>query len=238
MKKTCIYFIITFTALICHSQTISLLQNKNILTNKQNIYIDSIDANFGFMKAEIGVRNNSDFDIAVNVKRNCMNVLENSSNMFCWGATCYSPSTSESKNAVIIPGKTTNNTFYVEYIPASSSGESIVEFTFFEVGNVLNNSSIILHFVEMYNTGLHELTTKEKFRIHTTDRKESLIVTCYLITESTLILYNLSGQKVGEFSLPTGNTNINLPFKVKSGSYIFSVLKSNKVVFKGKILKY
>ena len=220
------------------SQTITLTYKDVSLNNQQDIYVDSVDENFGYMKIEIGVRNQSDKDITVNVMKKPISILENSNNLFCWGTNCYSSTVLTSQNAVIIPAKTINHTFYAEYIPAFSSGKSIIEYTFFDVRNDLNRFSVIVHFVEKGNTRINNLEDEEYVHLYPSTNNRSILISTNLNKVSKLVVYNFQGQMIKYYSLDAGNLKVNLPLHLEKGIYFFVIERSNFIIFQEKLICY
>jgi hypothetical protein len=222
-----------------YSQSLVLIYNGKELSNGQIIRLDSIDANFGYIKAVIGVKNQGDREIEVNVKKIAISVINNSSNLFCWGVNCYSPSVTESRNAVLIPAKTTNESFYAEYEPANAaSGVSVVEYQFYEVTDASNSATITVHFVEGSGTGLIKLESGEYLNLFAEQKSGNIQVSYNLLSESHFIIHNLAGQIVGECALPSATATINLPFQLRKGTYIYSIIRSNKFVKPNKFIVF
>lgn len=238
MKKIYLLSILMCIGSWGYAQTITLTYKDVSLTDQQNIYVDSVDENFGYMKVEIGVRNESDKDITVNVMKKPISILDNSNNLFCWGANCYSSSVLTSQNAVTIPAKAINYTFYAEYMPAFSLGKSIIEYSFFDVRNNLNKSSVIVHFVEKDDTRINDLKDEEYVHLYPSNINRSISISTNLNKASKLFIYNLQGQRIMNYSLAAGNIKINLPLQLEKGIYFFVIERSNSIVFQEKFICY
>ncbi|MEI6754832.1 MAG: hypothetical protein WCK78_16920 [Paludibacter sp.] len=239
MDKRYLLLVLMILGVYGFSQSIVLFYNGKQLTDKQTIYLDSIDANFGYIKAIIGIKNISDAEIEVNVSKKPITVIDNSSNLFCWGIYCYSPSVNDSRNAVKIPSKTINESFYAEYVPSDvPSGETVIEYKFYEVTNTSNSASVVVHFVEKNRTGLNELQMGEYFTLSSIKNTKTTQVSYNLTSNSNLIVQNVSGQIIGKFLLPLGAATINLPTYLNKGLFICSIVRLNGIVINKKLLNY
>jgi hypothetical protein len=239
MGKRYLLLVLILLDIYGFSQSIVLFSNGKQLTDKQTIYLDSIDANLGYIKAIIVVKNISDAEIEVNVSKKPITVVDNSSNLFCWGIYCYSPTVNESRNAVKIPTKTINESFYAEYVPSDvTSSETVIEYKFYEVTNTSNSASVVVHFVKKIRTGLNELQMGEYFTLSSIKNTKITQVSYNLTSNSNLIVQNVSGQIIGEYLLPLGAATINLPIYFNKGLCVYSIARLNRILISKKLLYY
>jgi hypothetical protein len=239
MKKFLLTLLLINFIISGHSKSIALIYRGKQLSEKQNIYLDSIDVNLGYIKAIIGVKNESGKLMNVNVKKSSISIIENSNNIFCWGIYCYSPLVIDSQNAVEIPENSTNESFYAEYIPADvASGETVIEYQFYENNNPSNSASVIIHFVEGIKAGLNDYQSDKNHSVKVIKNAGRIQISSNLDKKSKLIFYNFSGQTIGDYSLHAGNFIFTLPNQLKKGIYFFSIITINRVIITQKLIVY
>jgi hypothetical protein len=239
MKKTFLILLLATFYVFGSSQGIALFSNDKQLANNQDLYLDSIDTNLGYIKAVIGVRNTGTSNISVHVSKFPISQLENSIGLFCWGPKCYPSSTTESSTPVSIAPGTTNSTFYAEYIPADAiSGETLVQYTFYDVDNPLNSASVLLHFIEKTGTGINKLESNEYLHLASFKNSNSIQLSYRLSATSTFILHDLEGRHLGSYLLTSGSGTQQLPLHLSKGLYVYTLLRSNEMLVNKKLLCY
>jgi len=238
MKRKYLVLLFLTIGIFGFSQTLTLLYKGKELANNEIIYADSYDANLGYIKAFIGVKNTDRTEVEVSVTKNPISVIDNSSNLFCWGIYCYSPSVTESRNPVKIPARSIDDSFYAEYVPANlTTGESVIEYKFYELNNTSNSASVVVHFVEN-QTGINKLQNDEFCSLSSIYNTGTIKVSCNLTEKSTLIIQNLSGKKIDEYILPLGFSTQYLQLNLSKGLYIYSILRLNKNIINKKFINY
>ena len=93
------------------------------------------------------IRNNSDEEKRIVIKKEVVQDLEGVTNFFCWGNMCYSPGTSTSL-PVAVPAYSLNEeelSFYA-YYGNQAYGEVIVRYYAYEESNPQERCYIVLHF--------------------------------------------------------------------------------------------
>jgi hypothetical protein len=98
--------------------------------------------------SHIKVQNAGTADVTIKVVRQELNVVPTTINQFCWGGICFSPTTDTSATSMTLaPGESTEE-FSGHMQPNGIPGLSAIQYTFYEVGNPTNASTVIV----MYNT--------------------------------------------------------------------------------------
>ena len=104
----------------------------------------------------IAVQNTGTSDVTIKVTREEINIIENTVHQFCWGGVCFSPDTDTSHNSMTLaPGEMTNE-FSGHYQSNGNIGISTIKYTFWDVSNPDNFSSVIVNF-----NNLFELTCED-----------------------------------------------------------------------------
>jgi hypothetical protein len=229
MKKLLFLWALTFT-LPGFSQSLVLIFNGIEHANGDTLTLDSIDPKLGFMKAVIGVKNKGETEVNVKVKKTSVSVLTGSQNLFCWGTYCYTTNINESQYSVTIPAKTINQSFYAEYVTTQANvGKSIIEYLFYDITNPGNSAKVIVKYIEG-KTAIKDFQTNENFNVYTNMNSGTIQISYNLLAKSHLVIHLLSGQIVGEFPLTRGSSTIILPFRLKNGIYLCSLIRSDKII--------
>ena len=213
-----------------YSQSLVLIYNGMEHTDGDTLTLDSVDPNLGFMKAVVGVKNKGESGVDVKVKKTTISVIAGSQNLFCWGTYCYSANANESQYTVTIPAKITNQSFYAEYAPSFANlGKSVIEYKFYDIMNPDNSAKVIVKYMEG-KTGIDDFQTIEYLNVFSNIHTETIQISYNLMAKSHMVIHNLSGQIVGEFPLAGGNSSILLPLQLKQGIYLYSLIRSNKII--------
>lgn len=235
MKNILLLFLGVYISYSGSAQSLVLIYNGREHSGADTLQVDSVDRNWGVMKAEFKVRNKGTREADIHVKKTAVSLLSGSKVTFCWGTNCYSETTVESLVPVTIPANKTDSSFYAEYQPAGNkSGFSIVEFTFAEVRNETNSVKVIVKFRES-QTGNNELRSEEYLRVHAMQFTGSIRISYNLNHDFQFAIRDLSGRKVRVTTLPAGCASLNLPYDLKTGIYIYSLTGSEKLFQTGKL---
>ena len=120
--------------------------------NGEQVAADTIIAyeefEYGEIVCNMCVRNNSETDLQVNLKKEAISEVEGSENYFCWGE-CYLPTVETSPASVNIAAGdiTTIEQFAGHYIPNDLSGTTEIKYTFFVVDDETSQVSFTARYV-------------------------------------------------------------------------------------------
>lgn len=114
------------------------------------------------MVAHFNVTNNSASALDVKVRKIENRLITNTVNVFCWGGTCFDPSTYVSPIAFnIAAGATTTDAdFWGEYSPMGNAGESMITYIFFDNNNPADYVSVVAKY-DASGTGTTSFTGPE-----------------------------------------------------------------------------
>jgi len=230
MIKILLLLLVMTVSLSGYSQSLVLIYNGMEHTDGDTLILDSVDPNLGFMKAVVGVKNKGESGVDVKVKKTSISVISGSQNLFCWGTYCYSANANESQYPVTIPAKTTNQSFYAEYAPSLANlGKSVIEYKFYDIMNPDNSAKVIVKYMEG-KTGMDDFRAIEYLNVFSGIHTGTIQISYNLLAKSRMVIHNLSGQIVGEFPLAGGSSSILLPVQLKQGIYLYSLIRSNKII--------
>jgi hypothetical protein len=238
MKRLYLFLLLAVIVSTGFSQSLVLIYNGKEHTSTDTLQIDSVDPKLGMMKAVVRVKNTGTRETEVKVRKTTISVLTGSQTTFCWGTNCYAESIEVSQYPVAIKSNALDSSFYVEYLPTGNkTGKSIYKFQFFEVMNENSYVNVIVKFIEG-KLDFYDPQSVEYFNVFASGNSGLIRVSYYLPAKSSLVVHNLAGKMVGEFPLPSEKSTLNLPFRLSTGLYICSVIRSNKIVLSKKLAVY
>jgi hypothetical protein len=147
MKKLLLVtWFLSVAAFIGYSQSIVLSDSvAGQLANNATI-LKSGATNAEEIVQHLGVRNNTGAAINVMCKKAYINVLEGTTNVFCWGI-CFGPNVFVSPETISIdPGVTNFLDFSGHYSPYAVSGISMIRYTFWVDGNPNDSACVNINF--------------------------------------------------------------------------------------------
>jgi hypothetical protein len=101
--------------------------------------------------SHVTVTNTGTTNVTIKVAREQMFIVDGSMNQFCWDGVCFSPTTDTSATSMTLaPGGSTEE-FSGHYVPQGTEGVSIVKYTFYDVNNPANASSVIVHYNSLFS---------------------------------------------------------------------------------------
>lgn len=212
-------------------QSLQLTYLGNVIANNQEIavLIDPL-VNPGSVYAV--VKNINTVPVSVKVKKYDLSILENTEVSFCWGESCYPPTTYVSPDAVLLESMGTDDSFHGDYTHNAIEGVSKVRFTFFTEGN--RNDSI--SFLIKYTVGHLGIDANAKAgasisNVYPNPATSASFVDYKLpksVTGASLRVNNLLGVTVMEIPLDRneGKATINVS-NLKEGIYFYSLIVNN-----------
>jgi hypothetical protein len=151
MKKLLLFLSVVFTSAFLFSQSTLLLTWEFGPTSMG----PSITANGSPSDTEIisyvTVTNTGTETVTVKTARNELSMVEGTKSQFCWGGVCYSFDTDTSALTITLaPGESTDD-FSGHYWPEGTAGVSSIHYTFYEVDNPDNASSVVIMYNSMFS---------------------------------------------------------------------------------------
>ena len=237
MKRTVLFLCVSviFGSSV-FSQSLSLKYGDDEVTN-DSVYIPG-EPTDDLMEWHLKVKNLSDKEIEVKVRKNEIFLVDGSVNTFCWGS-CFMPNVYTSPTPVKIAANSTDfNAFAGDYEPYGMEGTSIISYTFYNVQDEAD-SVMVTAFYQAGTSGIRDIEdAKENIRIYPNPVKDRLNIEFPGMMESPLKIriIDFSGKIIQEYSHTEGDT-----FSIPAGNFgltsaILVVSDEHKVIATKKIL--
>jgi len=245
MKKTIILYLIIFLSItigFSQSLTIHLTEDGEPLFNGEEITISSESVELE-IECYLYVRNNMDHAIDVKARKIEVDILENTSNHFCWGDACLPPTQYESPAAWTIESGATTETgdFEGHYNPTGKSGTSKIMYVFFDDNNPEDSIGVLVNYVAG-ETGLDEyILNNIQFSAPYPNPASDVVHFDYSfpteIKTARLIIYNIEGLKVKELPINSYSGSLNICITdLQQDFYLYSLLTDRFIIKSGKLL--
>jgi len=175
------------------------------------------------------ITNNSSSDKDVKVKKTEIEILEGSSNTFCWGV-CFTPIVIISPDSILIEaGSTNNQDFYADYNANGNNGQTIIMYTFFDDKDDADSVHVFIKFisspasVEKYSDNSSTISLPFPNPASTLCNFNYYIASD--VTSALLVIMDMLGNKVFELSLTHGENNIKTDVsQLTAGIYFYSLV--------------
>jgi len=205
MKKIIFVLLVAcYSAGLGYSQSLSLsLEGVNV--SNDTLYLTGTED--ALLESHVSVSNETDKEIEVLVKRTSIEIIDGSSNSFCWGASCYPPNVSEATQLVKIAANSTNtNGFIGDYSPDGNEGTSVIRYTFFIAATPSDTVSVIVYY-QVGAAGVRDWTIDpSQIKLYPNPASEQITVRFpTVLTQITeLVLIDITGQTVYKQTLYHG----------------------------------
>ena len=152
MKKIVLLSLLfSFVAVSSFSQSFQLFTASGDIEDNSTINIWGEPT--ATLVSNVGIRNISDQNKSVLLKKVIIDTIPGSSNSFCWGV-CVSPSTYISPVSVEIASGEEYTEFVGDYFPLDSIGISTIRYVFFDENNTDDSVSIIVNYSTLEERGI------------------------------------------------------------------------------------
>ena len=154
MKRTIIAVtVLMFFCTGVFAQSLSLKYGDKLVSN-DTVYLPGTVAD-DLLELHIKVKNLTDKEIEVKVKKAEVSLVDGSVNTFCWGGSCFMPTVYTSPLSTKIAANATDyNSFAGDYEPSGMEGTSIISYTFFNVQNE-EDSVMVTAFYQVGTAGIN-----------------------------------------------------------------------------------
>lgn len=157
---------------------------------------------------------------------------------FCWGVTCYPPTVSISTTATMIAPGDTNSSFIGYLDPAGTTGVSVINYNFFNRDDV--NDLVDISVTFDITTGIDELAGSVNLSNAFPNPANSMTSISYNlknIKNASLVLTNILGSKLNQFSLSENQQTLIIPTThLNSGIYFYSIVADGKILSTKKLI--
>ena len=144
MKKLLLLLTLIIATTLLFGQTLTLSDENGSVEAGSTLYIMGDPSDFIITK-EISVTNTGSTTVGVVARKVETNVLEGTSNYFCWGA-CYAPFVFVSTDTVPIGPGETNEEFYGDYTPGGVAGKSTIMYSWWIDDNPSDSVYVYVEF--------------------------------------------------------------------------------------------
>ena len=168
--------------------------------------------------AHFDVTNQTDQDLSVIVTRN-MDPSYNITSTFCWGETCYTPTTNVSTNSIVIPAGESSDQFsgYIYSMPEESS--FVINYCFSLENNPSDKVCRDVTFTSLSSVmNLEELSAD--YNVYPNPVKDLLYIDYNASVPAKFVLYDMLGSKVHQDVL-TSSMTLNLS-SFEAGIYFYT----------------
>jgi len=235
MKNLILFFAFTLFSLFSNGQIVLTDVNENDISNDTlRVYGQPSDDS---IKANVFFSNNTDQAAYVFVRKDEIDIQEGSSVTFCWNDFCFSPVVTDVEAPLALePGESSSDTdFYSEIYPESTTGESIVQFEFYNDRDDFEPVVATIVFVVSSSTHVSE-TSSFKWWVSEPypNPARNYTQVDYHIPASTndarLVIRDLVGKQVLDLPLSSENNQIRIPTnQLSNGLYIYSLIYHDRI---------
>jgi hypothetical protein len=224
--------------MVVHAQSISLKYYEEVVDN-DTVYISG-DPDDDLMEWHLQVKNLTDKDIDVKVRKNEISLIENTVNTFCWGS-CFMPSVYVSPSPITIrAGSTDYNSFAGDYEPSGMAGTSVITYTFFNMSDE-KDSVMVTAFYQAGTSGKEDMLIDEpEVSVYPNPAGEYLNIEFHFIPERpvSIKLYDLKGgvlRDIQSFGLQKSNHRIDLK-GISVSAALIEIISGTQVMARRKVL--
>lgn len=237
MKKQLLIFLLSAGAFSSKSQSLQLLQLSDS-TPVANSYTVNLAVNAPQYVFEIIVRNISTNTISTKIRKTLLSNASGQDVYFCYGSTCYQPSTVVSNNAVSIgPGQQMPNssgTSYgirTEFDNNGVTGTSVVKYTAFDVANTSDTAVVYITY-NVTAAGIEKYSSNLKVSNAYPNPAQNTITLSYNLDNSSnavMKVYNTLGSLVKSVPVKSAETTIQLDVaNFDDGVYFYTLYADGK----------
>ncbi len=220
------------------AQSLELKYGEDVVSN-DTVYMNGA-ATDDLLELHLKVKNLTDKEIEVKIKKNEISILDGSVNTFCWGGSCFLPNTIISPLSTKIQANGTDfNSFAGDYDPAGIEGTSIISYTFFNVQNE-DDSVMVTAFYQIGATGINKVSygsdDVKVFPNPIVDRVNIEFIN-FPDDQYNIRLLNLNGQVIEELANSTTAKSHSISISGIPSSYaIIEIADSKGMVIRKKVL--
>ena len=133
MKKGILLLLLITQVLFLNAQSLIVTGDNSVLTTDSCVTTHS----------SLTVKNISNKEQTILCAKNVISQPSGMSNYFCWGGTCYGPTTDISSDSLILPSGQADPSSFGGYFDAYCiAGSATIEYCFFPIGDSLDKSCI------------------------------------------------------------------------------------------------
>lgn len=237
MKKLLLTLILFISAGLIFGQTLSLSGEHGSIESGSTVYVIGDPAD-DIITVNIDVTNNGSETVTVWARKVEVDVLEGTSNYFCWGA-CYPPFVYVSPQSVVIEPDSTTDEFFGDYSPINIIGKSTIMYSWWLDSNPSDSVYVYVEF-NASPAGIEDPGTLASLSVYPNPAKESVTFDFDMQSAplgSEIIISNLLGAVVNRVVIDnnTGMKSISVT-ELKDGIYFYNFVNGNRSLKTGKFI--
>ncbi len=230
-------FTILFFSLSINAQSIKLLKEDGsaIVDNSLLVTVDNAEA---LVEVPIYVKNLTDSDLKVMVKKYELDMVSGSEAYFCWDI-CYPNTAFVSTAFITTSANDTIKDFSGDFKTAGNTGISKVMYTFFKNKGETDSASVTIEY-QIVPVGIKEIDIlKQSISCYPNPVSDNLFFEYKLEPNSKgeIHIYDLTGKKVKQKNISSSEDNIQINVSdLNTGIYLWTIevdgvpVKSEKLI--------
>ena len=238
--KRILYLITTVivSTMFVNAQSISLKFGEEVVDN-DTVYITG-EPGDDLLEWHLQVKNLTDKDIDVKVRKNEIVLLENTVNTFCWGS-CFMPSVYVSPSPITIRASSTDyNSFAGDYEPSGMEGTSVISYTFFNTSDE-KDSVMVTAFYQAGTSRINGIKMDEpEVSVYPNPAAEFLNVDFNVIPAQpvSIRIYDLKGRTLREIrSIGSQYSNYRIDLQgISVSAAVIEIMTGSRLIARNKVL--
>jgi hypothetical protein len=240
MRKLLLFlFFSGITIFGSYGQEIQLFNNENLLIPDNSVIKVYGNPSDDQITSLLWIKNASLQNLSINVSKEIIQQVNESSNSFYWGSYIEQNETS-TFSLNLIPDQLSND-FSALYTPNSSKGTSQIKYSFYDKNNPQISTSVILEFITDHSPNTIKNESEMSLSNAYPNPAESIVYFDYTlhsqILEAKIIIRTLLGSIVAESNLEglQGKASINVEDLIK-GIYFYSLVVDSDIKLTKKLI--
>lgn len=242
MKKILLLSISVLIAGSLTGQSLSLLFGGSDIPHGATVQVVGDPAD-EYIQARASVKNNSNTDIEVKVKKiiHAGDTLSNTINYFCWGV-CFPPFIYTPEHSLMIgPGQVNDTSFYGDYIPNGVIGISRISYVFYDTDNRNDSVALTVEYNASPASTGENMLSRIKFTDAYPNPAAGVVNIDYQLPVNTrkasIIVTNILGSRVKEVQLTSLSGKASIPVSdMTNGIYFYSLNLDDHLVITRKFV--
>lgn len=182
--------------------------------------------------AEVGVWNQGSSQANVILRRTNIDVIEGTSNYFCWGS-CYGSNVSVSNPFAMEADFASFTDFSGHYDKRDHNsnnlplplGISTVRYSFYDENHPNDSAWVVVRYI-VTETGVNEFANISS-KVYPNPAKNQIVIESEIVDNGNIVIFNMVGQKVKEVALNSEKVSVNIS-DLPNGAYIYSIISNGQ----------
>ncbi len=231
-------FLLSLFSATVFSQSLSIIRNSVIVPNNTTVAFDFDTVTVVHDYEDFDIRNNSNTELQVWVKKVYLNVCPGNENSICWGQCSFE----FLLGPVSIAANTTiSSEFSFHYNPMGQTGGSNIRYVFFVDHNQTDSVCFNVKFRHPYDVGVNEIYKNYLFTNAFPNPASNIATINYSysseVNNANIVVADLLGKVVKNIPLSSkqGKVTINT-IDITDGIYLYSLQLNGRIVSTRKLI--